>query len=394
MRLKRLISEDITGQPSYLTLAKEFAEILQERVIQYYKDSVDAANKNYPADRQIPYDVHKANWDVKVKPGQKWIKIDTGSSGKFMLNTETGHLHFIKGYGTPDLKKDFGNMQGIIDNKDNWWYDGYSISPVGKRSGYGFAGRIDGETREIKEGSNDGRFENVVFLQGEEADEPLKILDEKGEDDAIEYLKQWHNTGEHETNSKVGAGASDYTYSKDGYLLIWNTRLGYIGLEYDTYYNKTYSFDENKIKTESINRGENKITSLTQYAKEVIKKYPNIKRGVIDFVEMAIDEIQDGGSEDHECDMAYDSIEDLISAQKGIGEDIVKKEKYYMGDVPAQDDFRDKIIDVFVDGKTKMGPWANMSLNSWKKYGVGKLGTGYGQMYKKQQDGQWLKIDG
>lgn len=31
------------------------------------------------------------------------------------------------------------------------------------------------------------------------------------------------------------------------------------------------------------------------------------------------------------------------------------------------------------DGKTIMGPWANMCQKHWDKHGVGRLGTGYGQ---------------
>lgn len=41
-----------------------------------------------------------------------------------------------------------------------------------------------------------------------------------------------------------------------------------------------------------------------------------------------------------------------------------------------------KIIeDEYIDGKTKSGPWANMCIPCWKKHGVGKLGTGFGQKY-------------
>lgn len=31
------------------------------------------------------------------------------------------------------------------------------------------------------------------------------------------------------------------------------------------------------------------------------------------------------------------------------------------------------------DGKTFMGAWAFMCVDHWMQYGVGKLGTGYGQ---------------
>jgi hypothetical protein len=31
------------------------------------------------------------------------------------------------------------------------------------------------------------------------------------------------------------------------------------------------------------------------------------------------------------------------------------------------------------DGKTIHGPWANMCEKHWQRYGVGQLGTGFGQ---------------
>lgn len=80
-----------------------------------------------------------------------------------------------------------------------------------------------------------GRYENVVFAQSDDADEPLEILSEKGEEEAIEYLAQWHYPGEHETNDELQAGSSDTVFeSDDGYILTYNNGLGYIGLEFDT----------------------------------------------------------------------------------------------------------------------------------------------------------------
>jgi len=55
--------------------------------------------------------------------------------------------------------------------------------------------------------------------------------------------------------------------------------------------------------------------------------------------------------------------------------------KRWMGRVPAKCDMCEKPIgDAWVDGKTRMGPWANMCLPCHAKYGVG-LGEGRGQMY-------------
>jgi hypothetical protein len=71
-----------------------------------------------------------------------------------------------------------------------------------------------------------------------------------------------------------------------------------------------------------------------------------------------------------------------------------EKARYWKGIVPPKDDFGDPITNIFIDGKTQKGPWALMSLQSFKRFGLGKLGVGYGQKYSKQSDGKWLKIEG
>lgn len=94
--------------------------------------------------------------------------------------------------------------------------------------------QILSEIKQLSEITDKERYENVVFLQGDEAEEPLKILNDEGEDAALEYLKQWHYPGEHMGTNKLGAGTDDRTYKKDNYIMDWNSRIGYIGLQYDT----------------------------------------------------------------------------------------------------------------------------------------------------------------
>jgi hypothetical protein len=69
---------------------------------------------------------------------------------------------------------------------------------------------------------------------------------------------------------------------------------------------------------------------------------------------------------------------------------------YWMGHIGPKDDFGMTIKDEFIDGKTRLGhgPWAIMVPQSWRAYGVGTLGLGWGQRYKKQKDGRWLKVEG
>lgn len=67
------------------------------------------------------------------------------------------------------------------------------------------------------------------------------------------------------------------------------------------------------------------------------------------------------------------------------------KPKYWQSPVPTHDDFGARIEAEFVDGKTRMGPWALMNPASYRLYGIG-LGVGKGQHYIKMPNGRWLKI--
>ena len=49
------------------------------------------------------------------------------------------------------------------------------------------------------------------------------------------------------------------------------------------------------------------------------------------------------------------------------------------------------ILNEFVDGKTRMGPWGILCLNCYNLHGMG-LGIGKGQLYTKQY--QWVKTGG
>lgn len=82
------------------------------------------------------------------------------------------------------------------------------------------------------------------------------------------------------------------------------------------------------------------------------------------------------------------------SELKKLIKEIIEEAQYWSNSVGNEDDFGDTITDEIIDARTKIGPWGLMTPNSWKKYGFNKLGAGFGQRYKKQKDGKWLKIEG
>lgn len=69
--------------------------------------------------------------------------------------------------------------------------------------------------------------------------------------------------------------------------------------------------------------------------------------------------------------------------------------KYWMGVVSKCDVCDKELTTIMYDMKTRMGPWACMCSNcAMGGIGIGKLGLGLGQEYKKQPDGKWLKTAG
>lgn len=76
------------------------------------------------------------------------------------------------------------------------------------------------------------KFEQIVFLQDEEAELALAILTESGETSALEFLKQWHCPGEHAVNNQSSRGQADKAFTEGKYLMSYNLTKGYIGLEH------------------------------------------------------------------------------------------------------------------------------------------------------------------
>jgi hypothetical protein len=53
----------------------------------------------------------------------------------------------------------------------------------------------------------------------------------------------------------------------------------------------------------------------------------------------------------------------------------------------------EEITHAFIDGKMIIGPWAIMCPVCHAINGVG-LGTGLGQRYQKEANGEWVKVQG
>lgn len=75
-------------------------------------------------------------------------------------------------------------------------------------------------------------YESIAFLTRDEAEEPLRILKESGESNALEFLKQFHEPGEGTLVStrKNPWKDHDNVYEEGAWVMFYNFDVPYIGL--------------------------------------------------------------------------------------------------------------------------------------------------------------------
>lgn len=64
------------------------------------------------------YDPANHDHQATIRPGQKYVKIDVGTSGKFMVDQD-GTIYGIKAYGQINREKPYGTLDTTAD-----WYWG------------------------------------------------------------------------------------------------------------------------------------------------------------------------------------------------------------------------------------------------------------------------------
>jgi hypothetical protein len=90
---------------------KLFAELLEKETREKYA-------REYPGTPQNSVDIDAS---VHIKPGKKYVKIDVGTSGKYMID-ESGAIWGIKAYGVIH----HGHQYGTLDTINAWSWGGYT----------------------------------------------------------------------------------------------------------------------------------------------------------------------------------------------------------------------------------------------------------------------------
>ena len=86
-------------------------------------------------DRQVACQANIDNCKVKVKFGQKYVKVDVGSSGKFMVEVSTGNIFGIKAYGQIHRGHFYGTLDTINDYDWSHYYPKHKTNPESYQRG-------------------------------------------------------------------------------------------------------------------------------------------------------------------------------------------------------------------------------------------------------------------
>ena len=90
--------------------------------IQAFGALVESEQRARMAAQKSPQNVIDIHAKVTIKPGQKYTKVDVGTSGKYMVEMATGNIFGIKGYG--QVHK--GHWFGTVDTMGEYYWGNYS----------------------------------------------------------------------------------------------------------------------------------------------------------------------------------------------------------------------------------------------------------------------------
>lgn len=74
------------------------------------------------------------------------------------------------------------------------------------------------------------QYVEIAFFQGDDAEEPLAILEERGEQACLDYCADWDYGDSAYASDTPPWGTDDDLYRDGDYILSYNARIGYVGL--------------------------------------------------------------------------------------------------------------------------------------------------------------------
>src|SRR5215471_3148366 len=90
--------------------------------IQEFANLLESSQKAYLKQHSLDCEANMKAAETRIVPGNKYTKIDVGSSGKYMIVNETSEIYGIKAYGV--IHK--GHYYGTLETVDQYDWKGYT----------------------------------------------------------------------------------------------------------------------------------------------------------------------------------------------------------------------------------------------------------------------------
>src|ERR1035437_2987770 len=94
---------------------------MNEQKLQEFCDLITAQRRDRLIKEGCTYEIHRENYTAHYHMGSKFVRVDIGGSGKYMVELLTGQIYGIKGYGVVHR----GHCFGTLDTINDWNWSGY-----------------------------------------------------------------------------------------------------------------------------------------------------------------------------------------------------------------------------------------------------------------------------
>ena len=119
---------DPRTDPQFQALKHVMDEITQK--LEALRAMIEAQHHQRLIDEGMNPELHQH--DCRLKYGRKYVNVDVGTSGYYMVEMSTGNIYGIKAYGVIHR----GHQYGTLDTIEDWYWGGYRAGPrASKRIG-------------------------------------------------------------------------------------------------------------------------------------------------------------------------------------------------------------------------------------------------------------------
>lgn len=93
-------------------------EKVKEQKLKDFAKLLEADQRDRLVKDKLDCQANLDNTRVSIKAGKRYDKVDVGTSGKYMVELETGNIYGIKAYG--QIHK--GHHYGTLDTINDWYW--------------------------------------------------------------------------------------------------------------------------------------------------------------------------------------------------------------------------------------------------------------------------------